>query len=287
MTPASAVRSMPLVTLTIMLGIVAARAAPVVWHWQGEVAVDSGPVAMPTAASPEMAVPPVDIGPILALAPFGSVPVAAEPVRPLGETTLDLVLLGVVVRSDPALSRAMIDASGTVGQFGPQDPINAGAVLVEVAQDHVILQVDGALQTLSFPVADADGTAPGLPESGTARLAAAIAGQTAAVESDPAPATPEDYINLWRERIRANPGEVLTAIGLIATPDGYVIADQHDSGVQRAGLRAGDLVRSVNGQPVGNVDDDRRLYDEVAASGMARIEIERDGRTIVMSFPLQ
>lgn len=80
---------------------------------------------------------------------------------------------------------------------------------------------------------------------------------------------------------------MLTAIGLIPTPEGYVISEQHDSGVGQAGLRAGDLVKTVNGQAVGNVEQDRQLYDDVAASGMARIEIERDGRTIVMSFPLQ
>jgi len=43
----------------------------------------------------------------------------------------------------------------------------------------------------------------------------------------------------------------------------------------------------VNGQSVGDVDKDRALYDVIAESGQARIEIERDGRTIMMSFPLQ
>ena len=92
---------------------------------------------------------------------------------------------------------------------------------------------------------------------------------------------------MWRDRITANPGEVLTAIGLIPTAEGYVIADEHDSGVGRAGLRSGDLIRSVNGQQVGDVERDRQLYDDVAASGTARIEIVRDGRSILMSFPLQ
>ncbi len=92
---------------------------------------------------------------------------------------------------------------------------------------------------------------------------------------------------MWRSRIIANPKQVLDTIGLVRTDDGYRIAEQHDSGVARAGLRAGDLVRTVNGQQVGDLDSDRRLYDEVAASGLARIEVDRDGETITMSFPLR
>ncbi|KZZ62765.1 hypothetical protein A3764_00950 [Sulfitobacter sp. HI0129] len=92
---------------------------------------------------------------------------------------------------------------------------------------------------------------------------------------------------MWRERIRANPAEVLDTIGLVPTDNGYRIADEHDTGVSRAGLQAGDVVTTVNGQAVGNVEQDRALYDSVAASGIARIEVERNGKTIVMSFPLQ
>jgi len=101
------------------------------------------------------------------------------------------------------------------------------------------------------------------------------------------PVTTQDYIDMWRDRIIANPAEVLDTIGLVPGEKGYTIAEKHDVGVNRAGLRAGDIVTSVNGESVGNVDQDRELYDVIAASGLARIEVERNGRTIVMSFPLQ
>ncbi|MFT4962222.1 MAG: general secretion pathway protein C [Paracoccaceae bacterium] len=81
--------------------------------------------------------------------------------------------------------------------------------------------------------------------------------------------------------------QFLDEIGLVAGGGGYNIAENHDSGVARAGLQAGDLVKFVNGQPVGDVDSDWALYDEVANSGLARVEIERDGQSILLSFPLQ
>lgn len=282
MTIARTIKPLPTVTLLIMLGLIGAAAAPVVWHWQGDFAAPpAGQTAQPVAAT--AALPPADIGPILALAPFGAQPPAVVEDTPIGETTLDLTLMGVVVRSDPAQSRALIANAGTSGQYGPGDPLTDHATLVEVATNHVVLDVDGTLQTLSFPV-PGDASQPQITTgAGTDRLLAAVTAQAEA----PPPETTTDYIDLWRERLTANPGEVLSAIGLVATPDGYVIADQHDSGVDQAGLRAGDLVKTVNGQAVGDVEKDRQFYNEVAASGMARIEIERDGRTIVMSFPLQ
>lgn len=66
-----------------------------------------------------------------------------------------------------------------------------------------------------------------------------------------------------------------------------MIAESHDVGVKLAGLKSGDLVRSVNGQTVGNPDDDRRFYDRIAASGQARLEVERNGRILTFSFPLR
>lgn len=276
-------KPVPLVTLLVMLGVIAASAAPVVWHWQGDFAAPAAAQDRVPAAQAATISPPADIDPILTLAAFGTPPQAAVETAPIGETTLDLTLLGVVLRSEPAQSRALIANAGTSGQYGPGDTITDRAKLVEVATDHVILDVDGTLQTLSFPVPGEADPAQAPVLTGTERLTAAITAQSAPAE----PETTQDYIDLWRERIIANPGEVLTAIGLIPTPEGYVIAEQHDSGVGQAGLRAGDLVKTVNGQAVGNVEQDRQLYDEVAASGMARIEVERDGRTIVMSFPLQ
>lgn len=281
--------------LLAALASLAAAAAPVAWHLRGWSAALPArpPSAGPAPADPE----PVDLGPILELAPFGAVAAEPEPVAPLGETSLDLVLHGVVVQENPAASIAFIGHEGTTQGYRPGDAVAERATLREVAAAQVVLEVDGALQTLSFPDrsdgGDAADPAPAL--SGPDRLRELVAAQTRSNGGEPPPAEPErgppqttqDHIDLWRERIRANPREVLDRIGLIPTPEGYRIAEEHDSGVGLAGLQAGDVVRSVNGQAVGDVDSDRRLFDEVAASGLARIEVQRGERTITMSFPLE
>ena len=281
--------------LVAALASLAAAAAPVAWHLRGWSATLP---ARPSSPDPAPADPDlVDLGPILALAPFGTVEEEPKPEAPIGETSLELVLRGVVVQADPAASIAFIGHEDTTQGYRPGDTVAERAVLREVAATQVVLEVDGALQTLSFPdpggAVEASTAPPAL--SGPDRLRELVAAQTQGSGGDPPPPKPErgppqttqDHIDLWRDRIRANPGEVLDRIGLIPTAEGYKVAEEHDSGVGLAGLQAGDVVRSVNGQAVGNVDNDRTLFDEVAASGLARIEVQRGDRTITMSFPLE
>jgi C-terminal processing protease CtpA/Prc len=50
--------------------------------------------------------------------------------------------------------------------------------------------------------------------------------------------------------------------------------------MQRAGIRPGDTIATVNGLPVGDMERD--VVDAIA-SGKARVEVVRDGRQVVLS----
>jgi general secretion pathway protein C len=57
--------------------------------------------------------------------------------------------------------------------------------------------------------------------------------------------------------------------------------------VRDAGFRAGDVITRVNGQKVGDISVDQRYFDDVVLSGRARVEVLRDGQSIILSFPLR
>ncbi len=328
----------------VALGSLTVAAIPVTRHLNGKAdAAPARPAAVGAPVAEAEAAPP-DLGPILDLAPFGQLEVASPPEAPIVETTLDLVLRGVVLQEDPDASMAFILHDGRTQGYRPGDTVADRARLVEVGADQAVLEVEGSIQTLSFPdpssspdpdsdydpEADYDpnldpGLDPGSqPEpddaaapaaeapalSGPERLRQMVASQTddgdAAEGSDASddeapggegeaaeaslqdePQTVQDQIDLWLERIRANPREALDAMGLIPADNGYRIAEQHDGSVDLAGLQAGDVITSVNGRVVGDVEQDRQLFDEVVASGQARIEVQRDGRVLVLTFPLQ
>jgi general secretion pathway protein C len=276
--------------ILLAVGSVAAAAAPVVWHANGFDRVIP-PVAKLRGAPADQA-PQTDLTSTLALAPFGT-PVTASVTPDAPSAAFDLTLLGVIVRDDPARSLALISSADSEGNFRVGQEPTPGTKITGIFQDRVAIRVNGIDRILIFAGAEDRPEEVAVP-TGSARLQTLLnSGQGTSISDqvDAAqraePVTTQDYINMWRDRINANPSEVLDTIGLVPTENGYIIADKHDVGVNRAGLKAGDLVTSVNGKAVGNVGNDRALYDVIAESGLARIEVERDGRTIVMSFPLQ
>ena len=270
----------------------AAPTATMLWHASGDTAIAARELP-PLAAGQEPE--PVDTSALRALAPFGSdapAPVGGPP----EETALDLVLHGVAISSDPSRSAAFIGTGARTRRYLTGEAIADGVALTAVASDHVRLDVNGAEEILSFPNApgpaetSAEEAAPAeiVAAAPMDRLGAAIVdGVRRERAGRPPPETVEDHIALWRDRIRRNPSQALGSIGLVPGEGGYTIAEDHDSGVARIGLRSGDVVTRVNGQAVGDVDRDKALYDEIAASGLATVEIERDGETITMSFPLR
>ncbi len=277
-----------IVVLLVVLASLAVAGGRASWHLMGESADHSAEVALPAQAIVRAA--ELDLSSVAALAPFGSKIVSDGQVVPIEETELDLVLRGVVLNDVADLSYAFIAVDGITRVYRPGETVIDDVVLLEVAATMVTIEVEGARQTLSFPNSQVAAMTPEASDelSPFDRMRALITNAEARPEVEEiVPETTEDYINLWRERIISNPSDVLRDIGLTASENGYIINEEHDVGVRLAGLRPGDVVSSVNGQAVGDVEQDSKRYDDIAASGVARLEIIRDGKTITMSFPLK
>lgn len=271
----------------VSLGI---AAGPVFWRLSGEsVAMMGAAEATSTQETPRL-----DLSPILVFAPFGTVADTEAAPQVAAETSLGLTLLGVTIGEPVQNSRAIIAGGDGVGFTGGGDPsgraqsyaigarITANATLAEVTRNHVILLVDGRQETLSFSKSGSATAA--VTEGGDLRTLIPSNGDTAA---EPASNDPDAAIARYRAAILQNPQSVMDRLGLEATDSGYRISDAASPGVRQAGFRPGDLVTSVNGRKVGDVPSDQQYFDEVAAAGKARVEVQRDGQTIVMSFPLR
>tara|TARA_R110002012_G_scaffold322012_1_gene553512 strand:+ start:24721 stop:25599 length:879 start_codon:yes stop_codon:yes gene_type:complete len=277
--------------VTASLGI---AAGPVFWHVMGQTSDKTAEVIF-AVKSTSVAPASVDLVSAVALAPFGSAEQKQQTPQTPEVTTLDLALRGILLQTDPSLSFALISTDGNTLRYRTGDSIAGKAVLMKIDDRHVVLDVNGTRQILGFPNADmADLSVAQTPAEPTAlsnldRLQAALSVGSGSIEikDPPPPQTTEDYISMWRERIIRNPNQVLGEIGLLATVKGYIVDETHDPGVKLAGLKAGDRVARVNGQTVGNIEKDRKFFDEVAASGVARLEVVRDDKTFVLSFPLR
>lgn len=265
--------SLALLALATALTVsVAVAASGATWHALGHFPEVRGPAIRQQPAAEQ----PVDLAPILALAPFG---VATPAETPLQATSANLILRGVILASPSNQSMALIsEATGApaavrVGQRAP-----GGAVLDRVAADHVTLLAAGRREILSFPETQSS--------AGVAAIRASISGANA----DPTAAkqiSPQESIDVYRQKIADNPQAVLEEFSVNATPEGYRVSQTPAADVRRAGLQPGDLVVRVNGVAVGNVEQDRKHFEDVAASGRARVEVIRGDRLLVLSFPLR
>lgn len=266
-----------------------------VWHMGGHTAVLPLEIAAPVEGGAPTV--PTDIEAITALAPFGQPPSAAQQ-APTGDrpATLNISLRGVLVDPDPSRSRAFVQAGGSVTVYRVGETIQ-GAELVVVGTETITLQTGDGLVVVGFEGVE---TATGTTEqmAGTtadatndpfARLAAAIVPGQGSIDlrDGPPPETTDDYINLWRDRIGRNPQTAMDTVGVELVENGYRVKPDPNIGVTLAGLRPGDVITSLNGQSIGDLDKDRRLYDDVAAAGIARLEVLRDGQSLLLTFPLR
>lgn len=267
-----------LLLASIFVVAVARAAAGLTWSLAGQ----SGTQVLDIATA--FAVPRQDRGPdtrpILDLAPFGT---AAEPViaqAPARETSIGLVLHGVVVAAPEASIAVISSNAGRAELYGVGDSVEGKATVLEVLNDKVMLKVGDGVESLSFPdpgQQQASGVASivaGIPNSGVPSAQIARSSQTPVIEE-------------YRRRITQNPQSLLDSVGLSVSQDGYRVDQNATSTVLGTGLRPGDLISKVNGQPVGNIERDRQLMDTIIASGQVRIEVMRQGRPILMSFPLK
>lgn len=233
----------------------------------------------------------LDLTAVLALAPFGRATSVELPAK--GSTSFalpELSLKGILSATQADVSVALISVSDVQSLYRAGDLLSETLVVESVAADHVVIRSGNGLITLRFDemAEQADEPPDNVPgaENINDRLRNAAIAADQIARSGP-PETTAEYIAFWRRKIRKNPQEVLNKIGLESTDDGYRIAQNHNRGVRLAGLLAGDLVRSINGRTLGNPDEDSRAYDAIAASGQARLEVQRGDKTLTFSFPLR
>lgn len=263
---------------------------------------DSGVPAAAPPIQPGAASPKVSLDPILELSPFGRLVRAATGAPDVQETSLGLILHGIVIAVPPENSTAIISGAGEPARvFRIGAEIAAGASLTAVHVDRVELLVDGTPETLSFPDAgqpDAEGPAEGegdfdalrqmiAGEAAEYTAATDVAVPDAAPEGDSVPETIADRIERYRKALRDNPQMLLDELGLAAFEDGYRVSMTVSDEVRSTGLLPGDVISTVNGQQVGVIERDAGYFDEVIASGRATLEAIREGERVVMVLPLR
>ena len=241
---------------------------------------------------------------------FGVVSAAKPPPRPKKQdavkTRLRFTLKGVFTAEKPEDSSAIIQfgpGKSDEGHFNVGDTIKGQAKLSAVYSDRVILDNRGTLESLLFPEANFKS---GLTKNAAPPKAAPRQKQNQANRNNrPKPAkkdvplterslasvrTPEEFTEVARAQLDENPQKALASVGLEpvdsgGNAQGYRVGKQATM-LRGLGLKEGDVIKTVNGIQVGDLNSDQALLEQVMSQGKVKVEIERGNRRFVINHRL-
>ncbi len=260
----------PRIIAGLILLLIVADAARFVWS--------AGGGAIPEATDPPRLAslrPPVRsaLQDVRRVHLFGMAPAAQSAEAVSAAVSANWVLNGTIATNDPDNGYAIIarrPQGDRLWRAGAQ--ISADARLYRVFRDHVLLEVDGQLQTLFLP--------RGL--SGSSLTLVAAAPKVAGDGTGAAPQLPgsggllpkETAAQSWLDRVR--PFATDGSAGFVVRVPGK----NH-----RLGFEDGDVVTAVNGHPVQDLDSASQLLQQ-DTSGSLSLTVERDGQPETVDIDL-
>jgi type II secretory pathway component PulC len=71
-------------------------------------------------------------------------------------------------------------------------------------------------------------------------------------------------------------------------PDGFMISNlPRDSFLARMGLRSGDVMKGVNGQKFGSLEEFMQVYQQLQTEPMLQLEVERSNRSETLTYEIR
>ena len=194
------------------------------------------------------------------------------------KTRLRLALKGVFTEEQGGDSGAIIEEIGrSTEYYRIGDKVPGNATLEEVYSDRVLIRRAGRLETLAFDDVVGKGSA--------------IAKVNAPKRKSPAVTrdveTPEEFIEEATRRLSADPASALTSVGLSRGENGGYVYQGNNPMLSGMNLDKGDVIMSVNGHSLGDVQQDRELMRTLYEEGSVEVEVVRDGASFFVNYPLR
>jgi general secretion pathway protein C len=231
---------------------------------------------MVTASAP----PEFDIKVVQAMNLFGLAaagPAVAGCQGGVPRTSLNLVLSGVIKLGTS--SYALVSADGrSETSIGVGEAIMPGVVLESVHADCITILRGGAREAVTLKE-----LAASLPPGAISQSTAAPSARSQPVRATSPTSAVVDR-GLMQKQLQKP--EFLSQALIVPNPGGgfQVREVQAGSVYEKLGLRVGDVIRSVNGEPVNNMDEVMRMYQQFGSANQINVEIVRAGKSETLHY---
>ena len=250
----------------------------------------------------------IDVSSILGMSVFGAVePSELQALAPVvtvanpregiengaKETSLALILTGIVASTADGLGSAMIEARKEQELYSVGDdlPANGKVTLAKILPKQVVIDNNGTYELITL--FDDNGIV-GIVQSAESAL---MSGSSVRVPSPVAAtsATQAERQQLaanYREQLYSDPQSLAGLVSISAVQSdgglkGYRVAPGRDAAQFTAlGFKAGDIVTAVNGYALSDPTNTVRLYQLMRDATDATFEIEREGSPVSISVSL-
>lgn len=198
------------------------------------------------------------------------------------ETRLRLTLLGINKASVAEDSSAIIAPQNGRGDFYKVgDTVQGRTKLAGVQHDKVVLDTNGKLETLKFDEKVSRGisarsVAAPKPRANKGTIRQRFSKVRSASE----------FMDMANQEMAQNPEAALNELGLESAGAGQGYRVQPGSILTSLKLVPGDIVLSVNGQRLGDLETDKAILEQVGTTGNARIEVQRGNNRFVVNHKL-
>jgi general secretion pathway protein C len=191
------------------------------------------------------------------------------------EAQIPLKLEGIFLGRPARNSAAVIRANNVSNRYRMGQQIEGtNQRLIAVAWDHVTLGYgDGREATLYFGDEGAMVAGPATVTPTTAAL------NNANTEAQQAQNALGDAIR----QLQSNPSGYLSQMGVQPSDQGYEVSASAPAEIRnKLGLRPGDRIVSLNGRPLGQIQNDIRALQQIQQQRNAQIEIRRGEQTMTI-----
>ncbi len=224
--------------------------------------------------------------------PEAAVVIAPPPVE-IPQTRLRLELKGVMALADPRAGTAIIAGNGGDEQhYAIGASLPGGARLEQVYPDHVILFNQGKEEKLLLVRELPDKNSSTVHFSGNSSVAPAPPPMPTLPEEMPPDAQAGNTLAARRAEWLNDPSSFFDAVRIQPMMEqgqlrGFAISPRRDARLFRElGLRPGDVVTAVNGQPVASITNPAQLQTQLAQASQLTLDIERNGQPHSLNIAL-